>query len=461
MKAPKTVYTCQECDYQTPKWMGRCPECGAWNSFVEETYAPQAATAVGRVGVVDHAIPAKDLVDTDCTRFTTGIGELDRVLGGGLVKGSAVLLAGEPGIGKSTLLMQFCGKASKELSVLYVSGEESKAQLKLRAGRLGYAGSDFLVLTETDLEAILTEYDRIKPDVMIIDSIQTLYASKTESSPGSITQVRECTNLLINRAKTNGTSVVIVGHVNKEGGIAGPKVMEHMVDAVLSFEGDRSQQHRIVRAVKNRYGSTNEIGVFQMTDEGLAEVENPSAMLLAGRPKDVSGSCAVCVMEGTRPIIAEVQALVTPTVFPAPRRTVNGVDYNRICLLLAVLERRLGLHFSTADVYLNVVGGLRLDEPAVDAAVALALISSLRDIPVPEDLIIMGEIGLGGEFRAITSAQQRVKEAARLGFTKIALPKRTGAEKLAPSDAELVYLTGIYDILRLLKPKKQPDGPET
>ena len=460
MKAPKTVYTCQGCDFQTPKWMGRCPECGAWNSFVEETYAPTTVSAQSRVAPVDHAAPAKDLEDTDCVRFTTGIGELDRVLGGGLVKGSAVLLAGEPGIGKSTLLMQFCGKASKELSVLYVSGEESKAQIKLRAARLGYAEGDFLILTETDLEAILAEYDRIKPDVMIIDSIQTLYASKSESSPGSITQVRECTGILIGRAKAMGTSLVIVGHVNKEGGIAGPKVMEHMVDTVLSFEGDRSQQHRIVRAVKNRYGSTNEIGVFQMTDEGLMEVENPSAMLLAGRPKDVSGSCAVCVMEGTRPIIAEVQALVTPTVFPAPRRTVNGVDYNRICLLLAVLEKRLGLRFSTSDVYLNVVGGLRLDEPAVDAAVALALISSLRDIPVPEDLIVMGEIGLGGEFRAITSAEQRVKEASRLGFTKIALPKRTGTKKPIDSTAELIYLSGIYDTLRLLTVKKPEAVPE-
>jgi len=459
MKAPKTVFVCSECDYQSPKWMGCCPECGSWNTFREETYspAPGGSVAAARKISVERAVRFSEMEETDASRFSTGIGEFDRVLGGGLVKGSVVLLAGEPGIGKSTLLMQFCSKISASLTVLYVSGEESKAQLKLRATRLGADGDGLLVLTETDLDTILSEHERLKPDIMIVDSIQTLYSQKTTSSPGSIAQVRECTNLLINRAKTCGTSVVIVGHVNKEGGIAGPKVLEHMVDAVLSFEGDRTQAHRIIRAAKNRYGSTNEIGVFEMTDTGLCEVENPSAMLLAGRPKNVSGSCAVCVMEGTRPIIAEIQALVTPTTFPTPKRTAGGIDYNRMCLLLAVLEKRLGLRFSACDVYLNVVGGLRLDEPAVDAAICLALISSLRDIPVPDDLIAMGEIGLGGEFRAITYADLRVKEATRLGFTKIALPKRSGQKTPLNTSAELKHLGSIFDAIRLFGGKKEEE----
>lgn len=457
MKAPKTVFVCSECDYQSPKWMGCCPECGSWNTFREETYSPTASGAVPAARKIsgERAVRFSEMEETDASRFSTGIGEFDRVLGGGLVKGSVVLLAGEPGIGKSTLLMQFCSKVAASQTVLYVSGEESKAQLKLRATRLGADGGGLLVLTETDLDTILSEHERLKPDIMIVDSIQTLYSQKTTSSPGSIAQVRECTNLLINRAKTCGSSVVIVGHVNKEGGIAGPKVLEHMVDAVLSFEGDRTQAHRIIRAAKNRYGSTNEIGVFEMTDTGLCEVENPSAMLLAGRPKNVSGSCAVCVMEGTRPIIAEIQALVTPTTFPSPKRTAGGIDYNRMCLLLAVLEKRLGLRFSACDVYLNVVGGLRLDEPAVDAAICLALISSLRDIPVPDDLIAMGEIGLGGEFRAITYADLRVKEATRLGFTKIALPKRTGQKTPLDTGAELKWLSSIFDAIRLFGGQKE------
>ncbi|MGM9652056.1 MAG: DNA repair protein RadA [Eubacteriales bacterium] len=457
MKTPKKIYRCTECDAQSPKWLGRCPECGAWNTLEEETYAPPApavsASSVSRLrpAAEARAVPIDELEEGDCRRTLTGIAELDRVLGGGLVDGSVVLLAGEPGIGKSTLLMQLCGSLCAESRILYVSGEESRAQLKLRAARLNVSGENALLLTETDLDTILAEYRRIRPQLLIVDSIQTIYSQTVNSAPGSVTQVRECASAWMRCAKEDGVSVIIVGHVNKEGGIAGPKVLEHMVDAVLYFEGDRNQPHRIIRAVKNRYGSTNEIGVFEMGSDGLREVENPSAMLLAERPTDVSGSCAVCIMEGTRPIIAEVQALVSPTTAPAPRRTTNGIDYNRMCLLLAVLEKRLGLRFSSCDVYLNVIGGLRIDDPGADAAVALALISSLRDIVIPPDLIAMGEIGLAGEMRTINGAAQRVGEAARLGFTRIALPRRCIDSRLhQPEDVRLVPLGGIYDALSML-----------
>ncbi len=456
MKSSKTVYVCRECDYQSAKWLGRCPQCEAWNSFEEETYAapPKTASDARRTagGEGERAVLFKDFSVPEYLRRKTGIGELDRVLGGGIVEGSVVLFAGEPGIGKSTLLMQLCGKIGDSTKALYVSGEESKAQLKMRADRLGISGSSLYVLTETSIERILAEYDRVKPELMIVDSIQTVTADGVASASGSVTQVRECASMLIGRAKADGASVVIVGHVNKEGGIAGPKVLEHMVDAVIYFEGDRSLPHRVVRAVKNRFGSTNEIGVFEMTEKGLEQVANPSAMLLEGRPVGVSGSCAACVMEGSRPLIAEIQALVTPTVFPSPRRTANGIDYNRMCLLLAVLEKRLGLKFSACDVYLNVIGGMRLDEPAIDAAACLAMISSLRDIPIPDDLISFGELGLSGEFRSVASAEQRVSEAFRLGFTKIALPKRC-ASKLTLPDAgvELIPMNGIYDALRIFK----------
>ncbi len=464
MKASKTVYVCTECDYQSSKWLGKCPGCGAWNSFTEETYSAPSKTAAVRgksqsviKGERERAVKFSDFSLPDYLRHSTGISELDRVLGGGLVEGSVILLAGEPGIGKSTLLMQICGQIGDSCKVLYVSGEESKGQLKIRAERLGVSADFLYVLTETNIDDILNEYDQIKPDVMIVDSIQTMYSEASSSMSGSVTQVRECSSMIIERAKADGASVIIVGHVNKEGGIAGPKVLEHMVDAVLYFEGDRRYPHRIVRAIKNRFGSTNEIGVFEMGDTGLEEVPNPSAMLLDGRPIGVSGSCAVCIMEGSRPLIAEIQALVTPTVFPAPRRTSNGIDYNRMCLLLAVLEKRLGLKFSSCDVYLNVIGGLRIDEPAIDAAACLAMISSLRDIPVPDDVIAFGEVGLSGEFRSISSIEQRVNEAFRMGFTKIALPKKTALkneDSLKDSGVELIPLTGIYDALKLLKETK-------
>ena len=447
--AQKKVYVCSECDYQSPKWMGKCPECGSWNTFSEEAYI-QKKVSNATVRTTDSAVPFKEMKSSDCIRKKTGIGELDRVLGGGLVNGSVVLLAGEPGIGKSTLLMQLCDTMSKESKILYVSGEESKGQLKIRGDRLGVSPKDLYVLTETDIDAALEEYEKVKPDVIIIDSIQTMSSGKSGSAMGSIGQVRECAALIMSKAKGDGVSVILVGHVNKEGGIAGPKALEHMVDAVLYFEGERTQSHRIIRGIKNRYGSTNEIGVFEMTDSGLKEVKNPSEMLLSGRPDGVSGSCAVCVMEGTRPLVAEIQALVVKSVYPSPKRTADGLDYNRMCLLLAVIEKRLGIRLSECDVYLNVVGGLRIDEPAVDAAVAMAIISSVKDIAVPKDMIVMGEIGLSGEMRAVSFSAQRAKEASRLGFTKLALPKRGEFDKIKIDGAEILPLNGIYNLLMLL-----------
>ncbi len=456
MKGQKSVYVCSECDWQSPKWLGRCPQCGNWNTFTEETFAwkkgnsAASSDAASRVRS-EKAVLFREMESSDCRRFGTGIGEFDRVLGGGLVAGSVILLAGHPGIGKSTLLMQLCGAVGDSLDIMYVSGEESKGQLALRAERLGVSPEGLYVLTDTSVENIISEYEKCSPDVIIIDSIQTLTSERASSSAGSVTQVRECSAEIMEKAKTDGVSVILVGHVNKEGGIAGPKVLEHMVDAVLYFEGERTQSHRIIRAVKNRYGSTNEIGVFEMTDTGLREVSNPSEMLLAGRPDGVSGSCAVCALEGTRPIVAEIQALVVPSAYPSPRRTADGLDYNRMCLLLAVIEKRLGIRLSSCDVYLNVVGGLQIDEPAVDAAVALAIISSVKDIPVPKNLIVMGEIGLSGEFRAVSSADRRAKEAYRLGFTKIALPARgDDVGRIKINGAEIIPLNSIYNELLLL-----------
>lgn len=459
MKGLKTVYICTECEYKTAKWMGKCPNCGAWNSFaedVEEAVPAASSTAPKRVSMVptgdNKAVGFSDLVIPDYMRQKTGLGELDRVLGGGLVHGSVVLLSGEPGIGKSTLLMQICDALGETRRVLYVSGEESGGQLKLRAKRLGVRGESLFILTETNIENILREIDRVKPDVVIVDSIQTIYSATVNSTPGSVTQVRETALSFINKAKNDGISILMVGHVNKEGTIAGPKVLEHMVDAVLYFEGERQQAYRVIRAIKNRYGSTNEIGVFEMSDKGLLEVENPSEMLLAGRPKNISGNCAVCTLEGTRPLIAEIQALVTPTAFPAPRRTTNGIDYNRMCLIIAVLEKRLGLKFYQNDVYLNVIGGLHIDEPASDLSVAMALISSVTNRVIPDDLIAIGELGLAGECRTVANLEQRVKEAARLGFTKAVIPERNVEKrKLEIPGIQLIPIKGIYQTLQLLK----------
>ena len=444
---------------KSPKWLGKCPSCGAWNSFVEDVIetAPVAAApankrAALRAVTESEALPYDALDMPSYMRFPTGMSELDRVLGGGgLVTGSVILLSGEPGIGKSTLLMQICDSLGQGHRVLYVSGEESGGQLKLRAKRLGVVGNNLFILTETNLERIIAQADKVRPDVIIIDSIQTIYSDTANSTQGSVSQVKECTLALIAKAKSEGISILLVGHVNKEGGIAGPKVLEHMVDAVLYFEGERQQSYRIIRAIKNRYGSTNEIGVFEMSDMGLIEVENPSEMLLAGRPRGISGNCAVCTLEGTRPLIAEIQALVTQTTFPAPRRTTNGIDYNRMCLIIAVLEKRLGLKFYQHDIYLNVIGGLHIDEPASDVSVALSLISSLTDRIVPDDLIAIGELGLAGEVRAVANLEQRVKEAARLGFTKAIVPYRNlEKRKLECKGIELFPIRGIYEALNLL-----------
>ncbi|MBQ9080443.1 MAG: DNA repair protein RadA [Clostridia bacterium] len=456
MKGNKTIFVCSECGYVSPKWMGKCQACGAWNTMTEEAPTPPQAksSAVKRnaiAGGVSHAVTLSTYEIPEYFRDSTGMGEFDRVLGGGLVDGSVVLLSGEPGIGKSTLLMQISAALGESKKVMYISGEESGGQLKLRSRRLGIVGDNIYLLTETNIDSILAEVDKIKPDILIVDSIQTIYSPESASSPGSVTQVKECALAFIARSKNTGFSTILVGHVNKEGGIAGPKVLEHMVDAVLCFEGDRQQTYRIIRAVKNRYGSTNEIGVFEMTDKGLEEVPNPSEMLLAGRPKDTPGNCALCSIEGTRPIIAEIQALVTPTVFPSPRRTANGIDYNRMYLILAVLEKRLGLRFSANDVYLNVIGGLELDEPAADMSVALAMISSLTDKVIPDDLIALGELGLSGECRAVSNLDARLHEAARLGFTRAVVPYRNTERRNRDFDIELIPVKTIYDALRVLK----------
>ncbi|MGN1137413.1 MAG: DNA repair protein RadA [Oscillospiraceae bacterium] len=430
----KSVFVCSSCGAESAKWNGRCPSCGEWNTLEEEIVevvtqkssakgARNSLASLGGVDCSDKIIPIGSIDPDSEVRYSTGSKELDRVLGGGLVKGSLVLLGGEPGIGKSTLLLQICRYLGDSHTILYVSGEESVRQIKLRADRLGVTSPNLYLLSMTDAESVRSTIMSSKPDIVIIDSIQTMYLSDVSSSAGSVTQVRECTNMYMHLAKDMEIPIFIVGHVNKDGAIAGPKVMEHIVDAVLFFEGDRQLSYRILRAVKNRYGSTNEIGVFEMLDNGLAEVENPSMMMLSGRPYGVSGSCVACVMEGTRPILAEVQGLVTKSSFNVPRRMATGFDFNRMAIILAVLEKRAGLFFGTLDVYINIVGGLKLTEPAADLPVALSLYSGLMDMPINEKLTAFGEIGLGGEIRNISHISQRITEAQRLGFEKCIIPK--------------------------------------
>lgn len=421
----KIIYQCTQCGFEYPKLMGKCPGCGEWNTMVETVKEPvsaQRGNAVRTAGALSRATPINEIRTEDEQRYYTGSSELDRVLGGGIVKGSLVLISGDPGIGKSTLLLQICEHLGQTLRILYVSGEESARQIKLRAGRLGVQSPNLMVLTETDVQYVAEEIRSEKPDLVIIDSIQTMNHTDLNSSPGSVTQVRECTNVMMHCAKSLDIPIMVVGHVNKDGAIAGPKVLEHIVDAVLYFEGDRQMTYRILRAVKNRYGSTNEIGVFDMGENGLRQVENPSQAMLSGRPKDASGTCVTAVMEGSRPILAEIQGLATTSGFGTPRRMSTGFDYNRMALILAVLEKRAGYYFSNLDAYLNVVGGLRLDEPSVDLAVALALVSSLKDKPIREDTAVFGEIGLAGELRSVNRAELRIAEAARLGFTRCILP---------------------------------------
>lgn len=426
MAKVKEVYVCSNCGYETPKWNGRCPSCGEWNTFEQQLQAASAGkTAVASAVRTDTPTKISEIDTESEIRYYTGLKELDRVLGGGIVKGSILLLSGDPGIGKSTMLLQICEYLGKEHPILYVSGEESIRQLKLRAQRLGVKSDNLSVVSQTDIDTVVHTMMSLKPDIVMIDSIQTMNLASVNSSPGSIAQVRECTGALMRAAKSEDIPVFVVGHVNKDGAIAGPKVLEHIVDAVLYFEGDRQLSYRILRAVKNRYGSTNEIGVFEMGDDGLHEVENPSAMMLSGRPVNVSGTCVACVMEGTRPIMVEVQALVTKTGFGTPRRMSTGFDYNRMSLILAVLEKRAGYFFGALDSYINIVGGLKLDEPAADLSIALALVSSLRDKPISEDILAFGEIGLAGEIRNVSHVAQRVKEARRLGFRKCIIPKHS------------------------------------
>lgn len=462
MKGQKTVFVCSECGYQSPKWLGKCPECGSWNTLEEEIIVEKSKNQGlnhGRDVISQNkAEKISGLVLPNYMRTGTGMGELDRVLGGGLVDSSVVLLSGEPGIGKSTLLLQICSELGRSRTVLYVSGEESKGQLKLRSERLGISGETIYLLTETDVDSVLSECERIKPDVIIIDSVQTLSSMRFTSAPGSITQVRESAMAFINYAKTNGAAIFLVGHVNKEGGISGPKILEHMVDAVLYFEGERTNSYRIIRAIKNRFGSTNEIGVFEMGDRGLVEIPNPSEVVMAERPKNTSGSCAGCVMQGTRPIISEIQSLVAKSVYATGKRTSDGFDYNRMCLLIAVLEKRMGLKFYENDVYLNVAGGIRLDEPSADLSIAMSLISGITDRIIPDNLIAFGELGLAGEVRAVSHIDYRVKEAVRLGFTKIILPKKNMSKILkVPSGVELVGVSNIYQVLTHMVNKNASD----
>ena len=447
MKAPKTVFYCTECGNETAKWMGQCPACGAWNSLTE---APkEAKQSVGsKAKKLSSAKRLSELDAEEELRFSTGIGELDRVLGGGAVRGSLVLVGGAPGVGKSTLLLHLCGMVGASERILYVSGEESQRQLKMRAQRLGVDQNGIYVLAETDIGAVLSTIDELQPTVLIIDSIQTMFDAETSSTPGSVSQVRECTMRIMRSAKDSGYTAFVVGHVNKEGSIAGPKVLEHMVDCVLYFEGDQSLSYRILRAAKNRFGSTNEIGVFEMYDGGLKEVKNPSEMLLSGRPANAPGTCVVAVMEGSRPVLAEVQALVTPAGYSGARRNSNGIDYNRAMLLMAVLEKRGGLVLSGCDSYINVVGGLRLDETASDLAVILALASSFKDLPLGSDLAAVGEIGLSGEVRSVSHLNQRLSEIARLGFKRCVIPAHVRDEVQSFSGLETIPVKNIREAMR-------------
>ena len=454
LKNKKTVYFCQECGYESAKWMGQCPGCKSWNTFVEETVSTKKPSSSGAMKSSEkrqEPVILKDISLSEDERQTTQIGELDRVLGGGIVPGSLVLVGGDPGIGKSTLLLQVCRNlAEKQVSVLYISGEESLRQIKLRANRIGQFTDKMQLLCETNLEVIREVIERRKPDVVVIDSIQTMFHEDVSSAPGSVSQVRESTNILMQIAKGMGVSIFIVGHVTKEGNVAGPRVLEHMVDCVLYFEGEQQNSYRILRAAKNRFGATNEIGVFDMGDSGLTEVPNPSEMLLSGRPQDAPGTCVTCVMEGVRPVLAEVQALLAPASANVPRRTSNGFDYNRANLLLAVLEKRGGLRVSVCDAYINVIGGLYLDEPAADLATIMALASSFRDKPVPGDLAAVGEVGLTGELRSVNALGQRLSEVRRLGFTKCLVPFRLGARLEIPEGLQLIKVHNIREALAAL-----------
>ncbi len=450
MKA-KTLFYCTQCGNETLKWQGQCPACGAWNTIVEQPAQSKTASS-SRSGSAASRVRVKaqklaEILTTDELRLLAGMNEMDRVLDGGAVKGSRVLIGGAPGIGKSTLMLQICGELCKKCAVLYASGEESPRQIKLRAERLGVAGETLYLLSETDLENIIEAVHQVKPDILIVDSIQTMSIGSSDSTPGSISQVKQCTTALKNMAKSEDVTVFVIGHINKEGSIAGPKVLEHMVDCVLYFEGDQHLAFRILRAVKNRFGATNEIGVFEMLDEGLREIPNPSEMILASRPENAPGNCVTCIMEGNRPVLAEIQALIAPSSYSNPRRTSNGVDYNRAMLLLAVLEKRGGLLIGGCDAYVNVIGGLYVDEPAADLAAVLALASSFRDRPLPFDLAAIGEVGLTGELRGVNAVNQRLSEIHRLGFTKVIVPKSNLSKTMKIDGLQLIPVSNIREAL--------------
>ena len=457
MAKGKTVYSGQHCGYESTKWMGQCPACHEWNTFVEEPSAPKTSASRGAGRSSRTAAEPKTLSEIDMKsgeRIPTGSSELDRVLGGGIVKGSLILIGGDPGIGKSTLLLQVCRNiAAQNRQVLYVSGEESLQQIKMRAVRIGDFSDSLRLLCETDLDETEAVIEKTKPELVVIDSIQTMYNESVTSSPGSVSQVRESTGVLLRIAKTLEIPVFIVGHMTKDGNVAGPRVLEHMVDTVLYFEGDRTQAYRILRAAKNRFGSTNEIGVFEMRSEGLAEVENPSAFMLEGRPEDASGSVVACAMEGTRPVMIEIQALVCRTNFGFPRRTTNGIDYNRVNLLMAVLEKRGHISLSDSDAYVNITGGVHMSEPAVDLGILMAIASSQKDQPVSADTVVFGEVGLSGEIRSVAMAEQRVREAQKLGFRKVILPKanmRSLSRSREQFDVELMPVENIRQAISLI-----------
>lgn len=455
-KAKKTAFFCQECGYESPKWMGQCPGCKQWNTFVEETVVTGQGKTAGVGNVVRKAadpIPLSQVEIHEEERLCTGIKELDRVLGGGIVGGSLTLVGGDPGIGKSTLLLQVCRNLAQKTQVLYISGEESLKQIKLRAQRIGAFSDRLLLLCETNLDVIRQTIEKRRPDVVIIDSIQTMFHEEVASAPGSVSQVREATGVFLQIAKGLGVSIFIVGHVTKDGSVAGPRVLEHMVDTVLYFEGDRHASYRILRGVKNRFGSTNEIGVFEMREEGLAEVANPSEFMLNGRPEGASGSMVACSMEGTRPILIEIQALVCKSSFGLPRRTAAGTDTNRVNLLMAVLEKRLGVHLSDSDAYVNIAGGIKMNEPAIDLGILLAIVSSYRDIVIDDKTLVFGEVGLSGEVRAVSMAEQRVHEARKLGFTTIILPAVNMKSVQNITDICLIPVETIRDAVNFLMKK--------
>lgn len=445
MPKAKTIFFCQNCGFESSKWMGQCPTCKEWNSFAEEPQASTKKTAAGNVRK-DTPQPKtlSEIEMNQAARMSTGMGELDRVLGGGIVQGSLVLVGGDPGIGKSTLLLQVCQNLSDAgKKVLYISGEESLQQIRLRAERMGSFTEHLLILCETDLQAVRETITRLQPQVVVIDSIQTMYNESVSSAPGSVSQVRESTGVLMQIAKTQNITVFIVGHVTKEGVVAGPRVLEHMVDTVLYFEGDRYASYRVLRGVKNRFGSTNEIGVFEMRTSGLAEVANPSEYMLEGKPENASGSIVACTMEGTRPVLLEVQALVCQSSLAFPRRTADGTDLNRVNLLMAVLEKRAGLRVSSCDAYINIAGGIRMNEPALDLGIVLAVASSMKDTPIDEKTIAFGEVGLSGEVRSVTMPEQRVREAKKLGFDTVILPMSC-MKQAARVDG--IHLTGVRNV---------------